>query len=503
MPGAATEPWRADRGFLTAFVACSLAALVVLWLPKYLPLVDLPQHAAQIAIWKHLDDPRYGFGDTFRVQYFTPYLVANALARLFAEALPVLVAVKLVLTLAVLGLPLSLWRLLEVTGGDRWWALVGFPVAFGFSFLWGFFSYVAAIPLGVTYLAQVIDYREKLGARRAAGVAALTVLLFGTHLLPFALCGLSAAALLGIGARDLKTALQRLAPLSGGLLLAAAWASQYRTSDKLAPDVFRYGFERLRQLPALLFGYAYETPALVAGLLVMLLFVASGVRLSRRLERRIPLALWAAVYLGTPQDYAGVAFLYPRLAVWLVPCAIVATELGKPRVRPALVHGALACIALVWLGLLLPSFYWFDRDARDFDAVLNRLQPKKRVRSLVFERGDAYTPGGVPFLHFPVWYQVEKGGTTSFTFATSSLSVVVFRPETRQIIPAAIDWLPWQFDMSKEQNDFDYFVVRSASDLGPKLFGDAERRIYLIAHEGSWWVYGGRELLPSGVPRAR
>src|SRR6478609_10268523 len=101
---------RVDRSFLLALGACSLVALIVLWVPKYLPLTDLPQHAAQISIWKHLADPSYGFGKVFRVHYFTPYLLANALARVFAEAFTILVAVKLVLTLAVLGLPLSLWR---------------------------------------------------------------------------------------------------------------------------------------------------------------------------------------------------------------------------------------------------------------------------------------------------------------------------------------------------------------------------------------------------------
>lgn len=481
-------------------MSCSLAALLVLWVPKYLPLTDLPQHAAQISIWKHLEDPRYGFRDVFQVQYFTPYLVGNAMARLLAEAFSVRVAVKLVLTLAVLGLPLSLWRLLDAARGDRWWALLGFPLAFGYAFLWGFFSYVVALPIGVAQLALALDYREKLGVWRGVGLAALSVVLFGTHLLPFMLCGLSAAALLGLPMTGWKSTLRRLAPLGPSLVLAVVWAFRYRKVEGLAPDVFRYGLARFSELPALWFGNPYDVTALLAGLFAIALFAGSGARLSAHRVRWLPLAIGAAAYLGVPQDYSSVAFLYPRLAIWIVPLSFVATELKERRVRPTIVHGALLCSALAWMGLVFTSFDAFDRDARQFDVVLEKLKPNQRMRSIVFERGGEYIAGGAPFLHFPVWYQVEKGGTTSFSFATSSQSVVVFRPEARRAMPAAIDWLPWQFDAATERDHYDYFVVRASSDWGPKLFAGAHRPPRLLAHEGWWWVYGSDEQQPKSAP---
>ncbi len=487
-PTAERGPLERDRRFWVAFAACSLGALLLLWTPKYLPLTDLPQHAAQIAIWKHLADPAYGFRDVFEVQYFTPYLFANALARLFAEVGSVLVALKLALTLAVLGLPLSLLYLLEVTRGDRWWALAGFPLSFGYAFLWGFFSYVLAVPLGVAYWAFVVDPRAEPGLRRALALTAFTTLLLATHLLIFGLCGLGAAALIGFSAKDLKTALVRLVPLGVALLLALVWASGFRTPDARSGDHYRYGLQRLVELPALLLGYPEDVPSLLGGALLMILFLASGVRLAKQRARWLPLVIWAALYLAVPRDFDNVAFLYPRLACMLVPAAILATEPGASRVRPALVHGALVAIALGWMALVWTSFWAFDQDARQFDVVMRAMPPKQRIRSLIFERGSDYTPGGVPFLHFPVWYQVNKGGTTSFSFATSSLSVVVFRPERRRVVPAAIDWVPGNFDMAREQEDYDYFVVRAPVDLGRELFRNATRRITPEAHGGLWWL---------------
>jgi len=489
-----------DRNFIGAFALCSVVALCVLWVPKYLPLADLPQHAAQISIWKHFDDPAFGFREVFELKYFTPYLLGYGLARVFAEFFSVLVAMKLVLTLTVLGLPLSLWRLLEVAGGDRWWALAGFPLAFGYSFLWGFFSYVVALPLGVLYLAYVMQYAAAPSMKRGVVLASFTVLLFGAHLIVFSLCGLSAASLIAFSTKGLRRAMLRLTPLAVGALIALGWMTRYEKGRANIPNVLGYGFERVKVAPALLLGYPHDTPGLLVGLLLILLFVISGVKLASRRERWVPLAIWAAAYFGVPKDYNNVAFLYTRLATLLVPFAIVATELGTPRVRPRIVHLALTSIAVGWMALVLTGFIGFDRDARQFDVVMKQMLPNKRVRSLVFERGGEYTPGGFPFLHFPAWYQVEKGGTDSYSFAYTLLSVAVFRDKNKTVL-ASIDWRPWELDMATEQDDYDYFVVRSAMEIGPALFKGAKRPVYLLAHEGWWWVYGGKELLPAAAGR--
>jgi hypothetical protein len=513
MPGEQTEPQRPggytvseSRGFVAAFALCSLVALCVLWLPKYLPLTDLPQHAAQISIWKHLNDPAYGFADAFELHYFTPYLLGYGLARLFAEAFSVLVALKLVLTLAVLGLPLSLLGLLQVTRGDRWWSLVGFPLAFGYAFLWGFFNYVVAVPLGVLYLTFVVDCARRFSVRRAVLLGVLSTLLLAAHLLLFALCVLSAAALLGFSAKTCRARLLRLAPLSVSVLLALAWVLRRGQGGAVVRNSFRYGFQRVLDAPALLVGYPKDTAALLVGLLIISFFVISGVRPAKERERWLPLGIWVCAYLLVPRTYSNVALLYPRLAALMVPFAILATELGKPRVRPLLIHIAVTVIALGWMFVVFVGFYAFDRDARQFDVVMQGMPGKQRIRSLIFDRGEEYTPGGVPFLHFPVWYQVEKGGTTSFSFGCSSVTVAVSRPQDCRLAEMLVmDWVPAAFDMRREQDAYDYYIVRAPSDVAPRLFRGATRRIHLAAHEGMWWVYRRGEPLSSveTTPRDR
>ena len=155
-----------------AFIACSIAALVPLWTVKYLPMVDLPQHLAQVAIWMHIKDPAWGFGEQYGLNFMSPYLLGYVLIRVAAVFFDLDVAAKLVISVAVLGTPLALHRLLVRCGGDRWWSLVGFLLAFGFGFYWGFLNYILAVPLGLLLLAESHEFRRCPSAKNGAIVAA-------------------------------------------------------------------------------------------------------------------------------------------------------------------------------------------------------------------------------------------------------------------------------------------------------------------------------------------
>ena len=157
-----------DRPSSWAFAVCAGAMIALLWSFEYLPLVDLPQHVAQLSYWVHHDDPAFGFGDQFRLM-FSPYLVGYGLARVAGLVMPPGPAIKLVITVAVIALPWSMARLLRHVGTDRWWALLGFPLALGFSFQWGFFSWIVAVPLFLLALPSTLSYAQRPTARGAWG----------------------------------------------------------------------------------------------------------------------------------------------------------------------------------------------------------------------------------------------------------------------------------------------------------------------------------------------
>ena len=111
-----------DRVFWWAFAVCSLVAVLPLWRVEYLPMADLPQHAVQVSIWRHWSDPAFGidgatYREIYRPNWFTPYLLGYSLARAFAFLLPVKLALKTVLSLALIGVPAAMLAVLRENGG--------------------------------------------------------------------------------------------------------------------------------------------------------------------------------------------------------------------------------------------------------------------------------------------------------------------------------------------------------------------------------------------------
>ena len=106
--------------FWTVYALLASASAALVFGFRNLPMADLPQFAAQLSIWVHLDDPAYGFAELFEIHWFTPYLVAFLLARPFVGLLGVIGAVKLVVWLGLIATPLALRALLRAVGRDPW-----------------------------------------------------------------------------------------------------------------------------------------------------------------------------------------------------------------------------------------------------------------------------------------------------------------------------------------------------------------------------------------------
>src|SRR5271165_5332872 len=135
----ASQVWyaRADRRLLLVAIAGILATIPV-WVAIYPPMVDLPQHAAQIALLRNLRDPAFGFADLFWVTWFTPYLLGYLAIYALTPLLGIVSAAKLVISLALIGIPVSTALLMRETGADLYWALLTIPPIYGFSYTWGF-----------------------------------------------------------------------------------------------------------------------------------------------------------------------------------------------------------------------------------------------------------------------------------------------------------------------------------------------------------------------------
>src|ERR1041384_6260212 len=113
-------------------LAFSALLLVAFSSVPYLPMVDLPQHAAQISIWLHLNDPQWAEFQLFELNLRTPYLGAYALARGLSGLVGVLPALKLVVWLSIVGHWAAFDWLVRSLGHSRWLGLLGLPLGMGY-----------------------------------------------------------------------------------------------------------------------------------------------------------------------------------------------------------------------------------------------------------------------------------------------------------------------------------------------------------------------------------
>lgn len=484
--------WLGEDAWLHATgVALSLVLLGLFVACRDLPMVDLPQHAAQIAIWQRLDAGVPELRELFVLNFRTPYLLAYPLARVLAPAVGAVMALKLVVWLSVVANLVAVELLARRAGHDPWVGILGFVTAMGLCFYFGFVSFVVAMPLAVGALSLALGHARAPNLRAGAWLALLLALVLTAHGIAFVLAFGTAGLLLLRGGGSW---LERFAPLVPAALLAAFWFAPGPVSERIGGDFWALSFTRLTDFPALLVSMsATDRASSLLGLALLAVVLCTlGVRPERRPERYLPLVLLLGGYMLFPTMFRGIVLLHTRLAYFFLPVALLAFA---PPARRAgaerlLTRAAVLGVTLAWLLLFATRLAAFQDEAAPFHRLEARLRPGASVRPLVFDRQSRAFPGVPAFLHFPAYYFVDKGGLQGYSFAQYPLSVVRYRPGVLAPMQGGAEWRPDWFQKS-EIPDYDYFIVRSAFDRGEQLFGDAP--VELEAHEGSWWAYARRE----------
>ena len=135
------------------------------WLSPHPPMVDIPQHAGQVALFLDLLSNNPHWRDTFYINYFTPYLLGYGLWALLATAMPIAIALKLLLSIAFYAFVMSGMHLRRCCQADDRldWLLI--PSFFGFCFNWGFLTFLMAAPLGILFITQAMSLDKKINHR--------------------------------------------------------------------------------------------------------------------------------------------------------------------------------------------------------------------------------------------------------------------------------------------------------------------------------------------------
>jgi len=211
-----------SRVFWFSLLVCSLWMAWPLWVTRYLPIEDLPQHLAAIRVLHDYHNPRFAFEryfelTLFRTQYLAYYVVVDALAYV----LPLELANRCVLLLCACATPLSIAYLLGALGRPRWPALFALPLTYNAQLILGFSNFLMAVPALFFGLGLCALNSQKRSALREVALVSAALFGFLCHVVPFGFLVLGAVLL--AYRWPVSVAAKRLWPLLPALCAALWW----------------------------------------------------------------------------------------------------------------------------------------------------------------------------------------------------------------------------------------------------------------------------------------
>ena len=137
---------RREPLFVAAFAILWICALVPLWVPRFLPLLDMPDHLDAIAIWHRYHNDSWGYSKYYQLNLIPlPYWGYFLPVHLLSYLMPIEIANKVYLSAYALLLPVSTAVLARQMGRSHWLALFSFPLVFNMNFSYGFITFCAGL----------------------------------------------------------------------------------------------------------------------------------------------------------------------------------------------------------------------------------------------------------------------------------------------------------------------------------------------------------------------
>ena len=508
-----------DRLRIVVALLASAMMAAPLWVGRFLPLLDLPQHLAITTVLLRHDDPAWLLAGYFEPQrgeltpYWAHYLALEGLGHL----MPVDAAARVFLTLYVFALPWAAMALARALGRPPALGLLAIPLSLNANVYYGFIAFCWSVVVLLWALALLARQLDAPRAARAAGLGVLAGALFFTHVQSFAFLLLAAAVLACVGEAPVWRRTVRAWPLAPATLaLFLPWLYLSTTTragtERYFPSLDHPGakyeapLERLAGFPAAVAG-SYQDGTddwLLAAWAVAFAAAAWSARPDTHVAARGPdahaaggephgtparsaVALTAAAvacYFALPVSIQGqwnIAQRFAWIAVLLLPFVV--------RAAPRWLPGATLALAAATAANAAWHHARFDREAAPFDRALATLPPGARVLGLIHDpRGQVLERW--PYLHFEQYAVVHGGGMAAHSFTANAPLPVRLRPRAR--VPEPRVWHPREFRYDEHGRFFDYFLVRDPTG-GPDARGQfADGSADEVFRGGAWRVYRGR-----------
>lgn len=508
-----------DRVLVGALAVLWICALLPIWVPRFLPLLDFPNHLGAIAILHRHGDPSWGYDQFYSLNLKpAPYWGHYFPVHLLAYLVPLEVANKLWIGLVALALPSGVAVLARQLGRSPWLALFAAPFVYGYCFALGFLSFCGGVALFPWALWALEAFLDEPTAGRGLALTLLACALYLMHVMPWVVFGLSAGIILcSHGWRP-----RRLLVAAGCMLVSvvfALWAmraqgaGQWATADTYAPDVVRKGGWMLRYetFKVALYGWKdrwlVNLPSHLTQVALALLAVSAiGLAVTRPRDRtdgekgfrfryELVLALCLLLYFELPQAvYKPIAWWYisGRMTAFIAVVALLWPR-GEISGRRRLWLIPAALIAIAFPVELARRWHRYDVRTRGFQRLM-KLVPRGSS-TLVLMLGPTSDPDAdptsLPFLEFHSLAQVLSGGFDPWAQETP-LGGFPMSPIPGKALPAPYYSAPMGFTLEEHGLHYDFVLTRNEHNdhalvpndrRSPLVAADGQYRLYRIMHQ--------------------
>lgn len=441
-----TAPFMVARQ--SVFLILLLIHIIPIWLYDYFPSQDGPSHIYNARLMLQYFNPaNYRIREFYQLNLSpAPNLLGHGILSILMTVTPPLIAEKILLTLIIGILPVSMAYLADAFDADnRTFSLMGFIFSHHNLLHMGFYNFSLGAPLSLFTLGFWLSHRKSLRLRAVIVFYCLAALTYFAHFVSFAILALALAVVTGFdllydlihrktlryeGRQDHPDmeksggAFRRLLLHVGLLLPVLCLGFQYAlATDAPSEDVF-IGKDLLNKIfwrYAALVTYTERHEIIVAALW-LLVFAAITVNVCNRvtgkefISRRDSMLILCIILIflfhGLPWWKNSGGWLNDR--IFLYVALFFAFWLGRfPMPTRRFFESALIILSLLQLGQFCREYGLLQPELKEFVEAVHLIEPHSTVSSDVYEPAwsDAFKARATnvrPFHHTACYYGMGK-----------------------------------------------------------------------------------------------
>ena len=467
--------------------------IVVILNGSYLPLVDLPQHAAQVAALDELLKGKSTWTNLVELNFNTPYLVGYLSWLGLLQFFDIVLSSRILVILIFLCFIFSAIQLKNTLQSSWLVPWVAIPSFFGFCYEWGFITYLLAISIGILFFIQNIKWSNHPNIKQGLIVSLLGVILFYSHILSYLFFCLLSFIYFIYNVEDKKNILKIIPTyflffclLIFYLNVSDSLGSQYTYGVKVMYHSIGEKFFNLMIYPWSMTDKSFIYPSLILLIIPFLM----GYRISSEFKRYIPLVILILVWFLLPHFMNNTYFIYERYSILFFLFFYLIFE-RKNDFKYSKYFSAIFLILIVFLMIEdYKNIFLAKKETVDFANTVEELPANKRVLGLIFEPISA--SGSTPFtyVHFASWYQAQKGGWSDFNFAWFHPQIVRYKPSKTPEVKPGFEWTPQHVQYLNACDNYDILIVRAYDISVRHLIEHSTCRNYTLSvHHGSWLIF--------------